>query len=1039
MRTLGASDIDKALGKIGDQPDRKAHADSILSRICTCSGNNSIPTDLRVASILRLLGIDSRLVYSNDHRRHLVRLIQERLEETHPRVLHEYKITPSTQADELCRRLSHIVEDAHNELSKALDIYDGLDTLPRFRQRLLQTLNSSRCDTVIMPFLDLDGDITEILNRCLGRVIDYLQADVYDARNTYDSATDSLSWTLRAFEVSPTSIGRPLSDLIGDLRTDLGHHAQDNPHLQPANIKVNADLRRHPLHEPELHLTIPVEVINDSVGTAADLDIRWIDAIGLTDLGPAIRLQSVGPGRMIVEMTATTDPTSLESDQEALCEFAVSWANGDGSDGDYHSAHFLKTQDTNVDWTRLKRTNPYSLEAVRKPTELVGRTQILDRIISTLNTDTVGSLYIHGEKRVGKTSLAQVALTILEQDYGMSPLYIDIGEVHNTDPTTVINNLARQIIDRVKPFQTGIRFNEERALDGTLAPLIELLRNVVRTQPARRIVIAIDEFDRLPRPLLQRTTEADNFFLGLRTLSSIKGIGLVLIGAERMKLILNGPGVELNRFSGFPVDYIERSTQWSEFKELVQAPTKDALEFTDQACDLIYSYTQGNPFYTKYLCAKLLDRAAQRRDAFIDHRDVEAGVEHLLEEMDAVGFSHYWEDFVLGDEKARVEAAVNRRLCLLAYGQAADNNGEARISDIVNSSSNLGQAFEDTHNTLDEFVDRKILVRDSGNSIISPRVMIFGRWIKGRGQDHIIFAMDEHDAVRRSIKLRTANRVSIREADKLVDGWSVYNGTRISGERLLAFLRQFGDEHRQKLIYLLLKGIRFIGVAEEQKLLREAYEILGHNMKAIHGKWRRDQIGVSYADSPAKSIASMGKAFARVNSLLVKDHFISPRRLVDKRQDGITDVVIVDDFVGTGKTMCSAIEKLSGRLATDQALHVFAIAGLDDGLCAVEELGRSMLGPDLFKVHVLQGIRSYPWPFRERSGLFPSKEVADEAYNVVLEVGSKLEPRIPLGYGDGCALVVFSHTIPNNAPPILWSAASGRFSFEPLFQRHYYR
>ena len=511
MTVLAATDLDNAISKISSQPDRRAHADTILSTLCTCPSTSSVPIDLSVACILRLLCLDIDLIYSSPHRQHLLHLIRERLEETQPRLLKDYKVTDATQADEVCRHLAHLMEDGVADLANVVSIYRGLDTLPRLRQRLLQTLNSSRCAVAINPFLNLGTDTTEILNTCLGRVIEYLQADVYHAHTAHANALDSVSWMLRAFEISPTTVATPLSSLFLTIRDDLTEHAQSNPHLQPARLHLDVDLRRHPLHEPALHLTIPIVLINDGEGTAANIEVQWTGAIGLKELGPPVRLQSIGPGRMIIEMTAQTDPATRDPEHGALCAFTIDWVNGDGTLGQYQDEHLLKTQDTTVDWDRLTRSNPYSLDAVRKPADLVGRTQILNRIISTLNTDTVGSLYIHGEKRVGKTSLAHVALNILNHDYGMSTVFVDIGDIHNPTPTIVIDKLAHYIFQRLGHRSRQWSANDRLDSDGTLAPLIDYLHSVVDSRNRSRIVIALDEFDRLPRTLLQRTTEADNF------------------------------------------------------------------------------------------------------------------------------------------------------------------------------------------------------------------------------------------------------------------------------------------------------------------------------------------------------------------------------------------------------------------------------------------------------------------------------------------------------------------------------------------------
>ena len=1037
MAVLAAVDLDESLRRIGSQPDRRAHADAIIDSICACRTHQSAPIDLRIATILRLLNLDRSLVYDSPHRQHLRDSIHERLEQTNQRLLDHYSITPALQAFEWYRRIEHLPEDGIRALNTALAIYDGVSTVANLRERLLRTLTSFLCGVVVMPFLELGGDTCDIINRCFGRIVTYVDADVYDARTAFDDAVDTVSSTIAAFEHSPTSLGRPILEVYQRIRDDLITHSTTNPHLQPARLSMTTDLRRHPLHVPDLALNIPIELINTGGGTAANVEVHCMDALGLKIIGSPIPLQSLNPGRMIIELAVQTHPDALESTQGTFCDFRIDWINGDGTNGHYRDQHWIQAQDQNVNWDRLTRSNPYSLDAVRKPADLVGRQQILNRIISTVNTDTVGSLYIHGEKRVGKTSLAHVALSILEDQFDIATLFVDIGNIHNPEPSVLIDNLTKNIVRRLNHVYGRWVQTELIDSDGTLAPLIEYVERLVESRPQKRIVVALDEFDRLPHDMLQRSPTGDNFFLGLRGLSAVDGVGVLLIGAERMKLVTNALGVELNRFRGFPVDYINRSTHWAEFKELIQAPTKEALEFTDKAFDRIYTYTEGNPYYTKYLCSKLLERAAHRRDAFIDERDVDAGIEHLLVDMDAIGFSHYWEDFILGDDTARNLATVNRRVCLLAFGQAAGLDGTATRETILRCATDLSQSFEDTRNTIEEFIMRRILRVGNDESQIEARVGLFGRWIRERGQDQILFGVEEYDSVRSAIALRRANTVTRDEAKGLVSRWSLYRGEYISPERLLEYLRQFGDEYRQRLIFRLLKGIRFIGVAETKALVREAYKVLADDMNERfgYGKWNTSQICVSYAGSSVKSSNAMGRTFTLDNPLTVTHHFTSPRNLRQKAESGATDVIIVDDFIGSGDTLSAELPKLRRRLGTNQVLHLFVLCGLETGVTRVKQRALEVFGAESVRIDVLSLIPEYPWPFETRANLFTSVEMAQDAHSLVQEFGGKLEPRTPLGYGKRCALVVFSNTIPNNAPPILRKTVSGKVTFEALFRR----
>lgn len=1036
MKSLTAVDLARTLDAIGNQGDQKDEIIATIDSACGFIADSALSVDLQVACFLQLLAAHTDLVYASPHRRHILDLIQERLEETRSRIPKNYRITSKTQADEMCRRLARVAEDAMSELNQAIGVYSGLPSLPRFRERLLKTLNSQRCKVAITPFILMDGDPIEELNSCLGSAIRYIEADVHQATSFHEQALSVFALTLDTFASATLSICSPIAGILGRIHEDLIEHAEDNPHLQPAQLDLRADVRRYPLHEPDLPLALTIQVINMGQGTAIDVELDWVGAIGLKNLGAPVAIQSVAPGKMNVEILAVTDPLHLKHEKVALCEFRLQWVNSDGSARQRSVEVFVVAQDTRVNWKSVMRSNPYSLDAVRVPAELLGRSSILNRLLGVLNTDRVGSVYIHGQKRVGKTSLANVVLAILEREYNVTTLFIDIGDVLHPVPHRVVANLSKRIVSRL--YRQGVLDIQAQDLndDGTLGPLIDILERLCDNSQVPRIIVALDEFDRLPLDLLQRTAIADTFFLGLRRLSSIEGIGLVLIGAERMKIVLNGPGIELNRFFGCTVDYIDSTSQWTDYKELIRMPTKDALEFTEGACHRIYSYTQGNPFYTKQVCSAILDQAWQRRDAFVDVRDVDAAVDKLLADLDSTSFSHYWEDFLLGDEERRNEITVARRLCLLAYGAAITPAGTAHLNDITRHAVSLGMPSQEARDIVSEFVSRNILYRQSHGEVIEPRIELFGRWIKGRGQGDIVIALDEHESARSSIVKRSEYQVHLEEAEQLVTNWSTYNGKIISAERVLAYLRQFGDEYQQRLVYLLLKNITFIGAAEEIAYLTEAYKVLEQRMKDRHGRWQRNQIQISYTGSVGKSSLAMARSFARTNKFIAKKHVVAPSKLGEGRKADVTDLVVVDDFCGSGNTLSEDLAKLAPFIGAEQMLHLFVVAGINEGIDRVEEQAGKLFGRRNVRVQAMHSLKRTPGPFDEGSKVFPSLTMAEDARYLVRHWGQKLEPNIPLGYAEGCVLIAFSRTIPNNAPPILWSSSSGDVRFSPLFPRH---
>ena len=84
-------------------------------------------------------------------------------------------------------------------------------------------------------------------------------------------------------------------------------------------------------------------------------------------------------------------------------------------------------QREDIHWDDVELTEPYSLEAVTTRDELIGREEELKRLLRLSSLQTVGSAFIYGHKRVGKTSLANAVEERLKSDTAKKWLVINKG------------------------------------------------------------------------------------------------------------------------------------------------------------------------------------------------------------------------------------------------------------------------------------------------------------------------------------------------------------------------------------------------------------------------------------------------------------------------------------------------------------------------------------------------------------------------------------------------------------------------------------
>jgi hypothetical protein len=556
-----------------------------------------------------------------------------------------------------------------------------------------------------------------------------------------------------------------------------------------------------------------------------------------------------------------------------------------------------------------------------------------------------------------------------------------------------------------------------------------------------RILFILDEFDEIPVELYRRGPLGDSFFLTLRTVSGKPWVGFMLVGGERIDFIKNCQGDTLNKFREILVDYFDKEEHWADYQELVRRPTKHWLEITDGALLALHEQTAGNPYFTMCICRELVTIALARRDCFITRREVVEEAVPLALKHIGTGFYHFWEDGIFEPTGDRVEEiSIRRRRVLLAAASVLRDHEKAGKEQVAAQDVIRAELDESAlEYELRRFVQRRVLVEDNG--LYDCKVPLFRKWLKGSGVRAILTTFSDLDTILERRQREEEAYVQSEDIVRLLSNWELYQGVRITEDRVRDWLAQFGNYVNQRLMFRILEGLEFYSDDRIRTKLREAHGIVRRGLvwHREKGQRKRGDILISYLDSPGKSGGGRyAKLYADENSIYY-ENVVERDKLAEvvSQRKGVQAVVFIDDFIGTGKSAQAYIRRLaeeSGEVLrkTDLKLYFIAVVGFQESQKKIEKvIAECGLSID---VHLCDPLDSSVRCFGEDSRTFPDEMERLQAMRIAHEHGARIVRENPLGYGDCQTAVVFSESCPNNNLPILWAESSDP-PWRPLFKR----
>lgn len=992
------------------------------------------------ACLLRLIGIEESYFHKTEFAHKAFRLWDD---ECASYLYQRINLNSSAQTYEKREKLRDVAPAAERVLREQVSSLVGIKSMNKFYGDFRQKTATASVRAVIVPFLSktiLEGHLKQVCqavdsySQANDASVVLMRENIHAAcQRLIKEAHDNVCQYQREFFIDP----------VEKLQNLVDRSFESNPLCQPAHLRVELVDKKYPLHQENVEFPVDVLITNEGPGVAYDVRIKLVRED-----------QSYEDSEEGVSFVGTLDPLTRHvatvyfnlNAQEVGGAATVPllalprWRSSDNTEILIEEKCELRAQRTGIDWNQLLWEDPYCLDPVSSASELVGRNEILDRLKAQAFSRTVGSSYIYGQKRVGKTSIVRALEDRLlgDPEKRVHVIYLLLSDIKTGTTAKTVDLIVQQLATQITGCDPRLAHVPPPPQDGEMASFTLYLNVIQKIVPESRFLFILDEFDSLPAEFYRNSPVGSAFFSALRAISFRPPFGFVLVGSENMHFALSWHGAELNRFAAFPVDYFDRETHWADFQDLVRKPVANWLEYNDDALLALYHETAGNPYFTKHICREVFNLAVSRRDGYITPKEVEIAVRKTISSIGPTGFQHFWIDGLLDSGGAAEDKSLLRRRVLLAVASALRTHGLAEKGGILEQGALSNVPPEIVEAELTDFVNRKVLVQSEG---FHCKVPLFEKWLREHGWEDIITRVLDEQAAMERARADEEARVKPKEIVDLVSTWPLYKSKPVTENDVRFWLDQFKTRREERLMFRILQDLTFYNRATVRAKMNEAFDLIVRDMAKRGVTWtgkrgKRDDILVSYLDqSPAKSGTRYATLFVEENKI-VQSNAVSRPRILDTlaQRENIQALIFVDDIIGTGGSVTDNVRKLldeQRELLEFKNLHVYivAVCGFLGSQERTEQELRN-LGLEA-SVRICDPLGDENKCFSTVSKLYSAKE-REEAMYVAKKYGSALVSQNPLGYGDCQAAIVFEDNCPNNTLPILWAKGS---NWKPLFPR----
>jgi hypothetical protein len=1004
------------------------------------SANASIENKkLLVSALWRIISLNPNFTERNPVFRQRFLILLESVNSDLYKIL---KINPKLDGRQKLELLSPMPRKLDETFTSLITSINDFSNLTGFWHNFRKALGDPTFKLIYSPFTLSETFYKPKLDEIYKLLSDYINADGQKKKAEYEKLKRHANDIVKKIADQRTYYNESIifAPLLERISQIISADFASSPHNQPTKLEIQKVDKKYPLSQTKKKFTIEFEIQNIGPGIAYDVNVEF-------EVKDELRVQKYSDFYGSLEPKKyrfTIEAEVLNKVSNISLGGNLSWKNFDEKQSNMNFRIPLEPQNSEIDWNIVQKTTPYTLEPVAKKSDLIGREDLLNELNRNAHAESPSSYFISGQKRVGKTSIVKTFSTIINNlKDKVHAIFIDGGDFAAPRPEDIVANLGVRLCQEIRKISRFKSLSTPTFTD-SLTPIQAFLSQVTTIEPDIKLIFIIDEFDEFPLEMY-RGDLADAFFQAIRSISGKNNFAFVLVGGEKIDVIKNYQGTKLNKFKVKSLSYFDKQTQYAEFIRLVKRPLDQLkIEINEEAIARIYSYTAGNPYFTKLICMDMYQHVYEKRDGYITENDVEESVKKTMNSLSSNSFHHFWQDGIL-DTISQKEDIIDKRKKVLHGLIDLHLRGvspkESTLVSLLESDYRFSVAEASIF--IKDFIRRQILVADS-NGDIKCKVWLFEKWLLEEGVREIESNFSE-SFFRIKEQANHEHIIKSQELSQLVSSWGNYNGKRVTEDIVRAWLQQFGDVKNQRVMFSLLKHLKFYSSDTVRSKMKEAYGIIERNVikKVQYFEPSFDSsisnlILVSYLDKISKSGAYYAKLFADENSIF-HDFVIEKNKIEEKlkQNPNIKSVVFIDDFIGTGAT---AIESLTELLDSPSLLNFLKEKDIDIKLVSVagfvegkENIKNAVKYGVKLDVNICDPLNETDKVFAEKSRFFQNNSDRSIAHELSLKHGKALEEKHPLGYKDSQALVVFENSCPNNTITVIWKEKK---EWMPLFRRN---